>query len=43
MDSGNKLEHVHLHFYKEILGVRKQTQNNLIYGELGRYPLRLKC
>ena len=34
-----KIERVHLKFCKEILGVRTQTQNNFVYGELGRTPL----
>jgi len=25
-----------------MLGVRSQTNNNFVYGELGRYPLRLR-
>ena len=24
-----------------MLGVRNQTQNNMVYGELGRWPLRM--
>jgi len=37
-----KLENIHMHFCKSILGVRSQTNNNFIYGELGRYPFRLR-
>jgi len=37
-----KLENIHMHFCKSILGVRSQTNNNFVYGELGRYPLRLR-
>ena len=34
-----QLERVHLNFCKELLGVRTQTQNNFVYGELGRTSL----
>ena len=34
------IERVHLQFYKHLLGVRKQTQNDFIYGELGRVSLQ---
>ncbi|XP_053395382.1 uncharacterized protein LOC123523921 isoform X1 [Mercenaria mercenaria] len=33
------LERVHLSFCKRLLGVKIQTQNNFIYGELGRTSL----
>ena len=36
----SKLERVHLQFCKGVLGVRRQTQNNFIYGELGRCTLQ---
>ena len=36
------VEKVHLSFCKNILGVRKTTQNSFIYGELGRTPLIYK-
>ena len=42
MNNENKLESIHLLFCKQILGVRRQTQNSFIYGELGRYPLKIK-
>ena len=32
----SSLETVHLQFCKKILGVKRFTQNNFIYGELGR-------
>ena len=32
-------ERIHLKFLKQILGVRKQTCNLAVYGELGRVPL----
>ena len=35
-----QIERIHLKFCKEILGVKHKTQNNFIYGELGRMPLR---
>ena len=31
---------MHLQFCKHLLGVRIQTQNDFIYGELGRVPLQ---
>ena len=33
------IERVHLRFCKRILGVKISTQNDFIYGELGRMPL----
>ena len=33
------IEKVHLRFLKQILGVRKQTKNIAVYGELGRFPI----
>ena len=33
------VERVHLKFLKQILGVRTQTCNNVVYGEIGRVPL----
>jgi len=35
-------ENRHKHFCKSILGVRSQTNYNFIYGELVRYPLRIR-
>ena len=32
----NHIERVHLQFHQRLLGVKKTTQNNFIYGELGR-------
>lgn len=34
------IERVHLQFCKQLLGVKIQTQNDFIYGELGRMPVR---
>ena len=36
------IEQVHLIFYKIILCVKKSTPNVMIYGELGRFPLKYK-
>ena len=36
------VEKVHLMFLKRILGVKKNTYNNLVYCELGRFPLYIK-
>ena len=33
-------ERVHLQFCKKLLGVKKSTQNDFIYGELGRVSLQ---
>ena len=33
------IERVHLHFCKRILGVKRTTQNDFIYGILGRVPM----
>ena len=33
-------ERVHLQFCKKILGVKRSTQNDFVYGELGRAPLQ---
>ena len=35
------IERIHLKFCKIILGVKKRTQNDFIYGELGRIPMQL--
>ena len=35
------VERVHMKFLKQILGVRPQTSNVTIYGELGRMPLSI--
>ena len=35
----NTVERVHLQFCKKILGVKKCTQNDFVYGELGRTAL----
>ena len=32
----NVIERVHLQFCKKVLGVKKTTQNDFVYGELGR-------
>ena len=36
----DNIERTHLQFCKHLLGVKVQTQNNFVYGELGRVPLR---
>ena len=33
---GNAIERVHMQFCKKVLGVKKSTQNDFVYGELGR-------
>ena len=37
------IDRVHLKFCKKILGVKSQTSNMAVLGELGRYPLSLLC
>jgi hypothetical protein len=39
-NQGKSVERIHMHFCKRILGVKKNTQNDFIYGELGRMPLQ---
>ncbi len=38
----NKLETVHLRYLKRILKVRQQTSTLAVYGDLGRYPLKVR-
>ncbi|MCG7875034.1 MAG: reverse transcriptase domain-containing protein [Candidatus Thiodiazotropha endolucinida] len=38
----NTIERVHLQFCKKLLGVKKSTQNDFIFGELGRTSLLVK-
>ena len=38
----HKSKRVHLQFCKRLLVVKKTTQNNLIYGELGRTDYQTK-
>ena len=40
LNDSTKLEGIHIHFCKHILGFRGQTQNNCVYGELGRTILK---
>ena len=38
---GNAIEHIHMQFCKRLLGVRKGTQNDFVYGkQLSRCPMR---
>ena len=37
------IDRIHIKFCKTILGVRQQTPNSAVYGELGRYPLSVIC
>ena len=36
---GSAVERVHLQFCKRLLGVKKTTQNDFVYGEFGRTSL----
>ena len=38
----NSIERVHLQFFKKLLDVKKTTQNDFIYGELGRTSCQTK-
>jgi hypothetical protein len=38
---GSQIERVHLSFCKRVLGVKLSTQNNFVYGETGRLPLKI--
>jgi hypothetical protein len=38
--NAEQLEKIHLKFCKQLLGVRQQTPNSFIYGELGRMPIK---
>ena len=37
------IDKVHIKFLKILLGVRPQTPNYSVYGELGRFPLSVIC
>ena len=37
---GKSIERIHMRFCKRTLGVKRTTQNDFIYGELGRIPLQ---
>ena len=37
------INRIHIKFCKSILGLRQQTPNSAVYGELGRYPLSVIC
>ena len=37
-----QVERVQLQFRKHLLGIKQSTQNNFIYGELGRIPYQIR-
>lgn len=39
----NVIDKIHIKFCKKILGVKTQTPNLAVLGELGRYPMSLIC
>ncbi|MEW8548192.1 MAG: reverse transcriptase family protein, partial [Candidatus Thiodiazotropha sp.] len=39
----NSIDKIHIKYCKAILGVRQQTPNYAVFGELGRYPLSIIC
>ena len=41
LETNDVLEKVHLKFCKMILNVMTSTPNNMIHGELGRYPVEI--
>ena len=38
-----EVDKLHIRFCKYILGVRQQTPNLAVYGQLGRFPLYVIC
>jgi len=38
---GSSIERVHLLFRKRLLGVKRTTQNDVVYGELGRHTFQI--
>ena len=42
MDKFDQIERVHLYACKRFLYVLGKTPNDIVYGELGRYPLWIK-
>lgn len=38
-----EVDKLHIRFLKYILGVKQQTPNAAVYGELGRFPLSILC
>ena len=39
----SNIDKIHIKYCKAILGVRQQTPNYAVFGELGRYPLSVIC
>ena len=37
----SQIERVHLQFCKRLLGVKRSTQNEVVYGELGRHTFQM--
>jgi len=37
------VDKLHIRFLKSLLGVKKQTPNSAVYGEIGRFPLSVIC
>ena len=40
-DNVNDIEKIQIRFYKNILGLNRNTSNISVFGELGRYPLNI--
>jgi hypothetical protein len=38
-----EVEQIHIKCCKQILGVKRQTPNAAVLGELGRFPMAIKC
>ena len=43
LDRGTEIEKIHLFALKRFLNIGIRTPNDLVYGELGRYPLYINC
>ena len=40
-DNINDIEKIQIRFYKNLLGLNRNTSNISVFGELGRYPLNI--
>ena len=40
--TADAVERVHFIFCKKVLKLKKTTTSNIVYGELGRFPLQLQ-
>ena len=42
-DNTCNVEKIQIRYYKNILGLHKNTSNVAVYGELGTYPISVRC